>query len=101
MSEDNVADACRRAQGRAPFFAERETVRVERRRKPRVPPKSLEDAHAIVKAISKRRIENDGSFKNWRLVERGVFLFGLVGAFLLYYLIDKMNEAMSLPGLGF
>lgn len=101
MSADKVADAFRQAPGTEPSVLPEGSVRVERRREPRVPPKSVEDAHVIVKAIAKRRIDNDSSFQKWRSLERGVYLFGLVGAFLLYYLIDKMKEAISLPGLGF
>jgi len=101
MTEDKAADTVHPTSTGEASFVPPEAVRVERRRTPRVPPKSVEDAHAIVKAIGNRHIENDSTFKKWRSLERAIYLCGLVGAFLVYYLLDKMNEAISLPGLGF
>ena len=101
MSEDKAGDEIRPTMTVESPSITQEIVRVERRRRPRVAPKSVADAHAIVKAIGKRHIENDSTIKKWRFLERGVYLFGLVGAFLVYYLLDKMSEAISLPGLGF
>ena len=72
---------------------------MERRRARREPPKTLEDAHAIVQAIAKRRVENDSRVKTWRFVERVVYLVALAGGYLLYYLIGKMTEALTLPSL--
>lgn len=74
-------------------------VRMGRRRARREPPKTLEDAHANVQAIAKRQVENDSRVKTWRFVERVVYLVVLVGSYLLYYLIGKLNEALSLRSL--
>lgn len=76
-------------------------VLFERRKQPRQPPKTLDDARAIVKAIGDRRVENDRRVRVWRLIERSVYLIVLVGAFLAYYLLDKMTDVMTLPGIGF
>ena len=83
-----------------PGTVPRRRVRVERRCEQREPPKTIEDARAIVRAIAQRRIENDRLVRAWRLVEQGIYLFALAGAYLLYYLIEKMNEAITLPGIG-
>lgn len=76
-------------------------VRIERRRARREPPKTLEDAHAIVQAIAKRQVEDDPRVKRWRVVKRVFYLLALIGAYLFYYFIDKLNDVISLPSIGF
>ena len=101
MSEDRLVDEIRNASEIAPRAFLEGGVRIERRRARREPPKTLEDAHAIVQAIANRRVENDRQVKTWRFVKQVVYLFVVVGAFLLYYFIEKINEVLSLPSLGF
>ena len=74
----------------------RQAAEMEHRRRRREPPKTLEDARAIVQAIAKRQVENDRWVKMWRFCKQVVYLFALVGAYLLYYLIGTINEALSL-----
>ena len=94
-----MVDEFRQAPGIEQPFTVEPRVRMERRRARREPPKTLEDAHANVQAIAKRRVENDSRVKTWRFVERVVYLVVLVGSYLLYYLIGKLNEALSLRSL--
>ena len=101
MSEDQLVDEFRQTPEIKPLSTLESGVRIERRRARREPPKTLEDAHANVQAIAKRRVEDDQRVKTWRFVKHVVYLFVLVGAFVLYYLIEKMNEALSLPGIAF
>ena len=101
MSEDQLVEEFRQPPGIRPLSTLERGVRIERRRARREPPKTLEDAHANVQAIAERRVEDDPRVKTWRFVKQVIYLFALVGVFLLYYLIDKMNEALSLPGIAF
>ena len=96
-----MADEISQGPGFEPDTVSQRRVRVERRRARREPPRTIADARAIVRAIAQRRIENDRWVRVWRLVEQGVYLFALAGAYLLYYLIEKMNEALTLSGIGF
>lgn len=96
-----MVDELRQAPGIEPPSTPERRVRIERRRTPRELPRTLEDAHAQVQAIAKRRVENDRWVKTWRFTERVVYLLALVGAYLLYYLIEKMDEALSLPSIVF
>jgi hypothetical protein len=101
MSENQLVDEFRQGPGIEPPSDLARGVRDERRRGPREAPKTLEGAHAIVQAIAKRRIENDRWVRRWRFVEKVVYLVVLVGAYLLYYLIEKLNQVLSLPSITF
>ena len=101
MSEDQLVDEFRNASGIEPPSTLESGVRIERRRARREPPKTLEDAHAIVQAIANRRVENARQVKTWRFVKQVVYLFVMIGAFLLYYFIEKIGEVLSLPSVGF
>jgi len=46
-------------------------------------------------------VENDRQVKTWRFVKQVVYLFVMIGAFLLYYFIEKIGEVLSLPSVGF
>ena len=101
MSEDQLVDEFRQTPEIKPLSTLESGVRIERRRARREPPKTLEDAHAIVQAIAKRQIENNPRVKAWRFAKQATYLLVVVCAFVLYYLIGKMIEALSLPSLGF
>ena len=101
ITEVQIVDEVRKAPGIEPPSTLRRSGGSERRRARRELLKTLEDAHAYVQAIAKRRVENDPGVKTWGLAKRVIYLFALVGAYLLYYLIDKMIEAASLPGIAF
>lgn len=101
MIEDQLVDEFRQTPEIKPLPTLEGGVRIERRRARREPPKTLEDAHAIVQAIAKRRVDEDQRVKTWRFVKQVVYLCALVGVFVLYYLIEKVNEVLSLPGIAF
>lgn len=100
MSEDQLVDEFRQGPGFEPPLPAR-GVRDERRQGQREPLKTLEGAHAYVQAIAKRQVENDRRVKAWRFIERVVYLIVLVGSYLLYYWIEKLNEVLSLPSIAF
>lgn len=63
--------------------------------------KALEDVRAYVRALAKRRVEDAPAVKAWRFAEWVTYLYGLILAYLLYYLIDVMTEVISLPSIDF
>lgn len=91
----------REAPGMNPFSATPRSGRRENRRAPRELPKTRENVHAYVQAIANRHIENERSVRAWRFAKRVMYLSALIGAYLFYYFIDKLIEAMSLPSIGF
>lgn len=101
MSEDHLVDEFRQTPGIGPLSASENGVHIERRQARREPLKTLDDARANVQAIAKRRIDEDLQVKRWRFAKKVIYLFVLVVAFLFYYFIDKLNEALSLLGVGF
>jgi hypothetical protein len=101
MTEVQIVDKIREAPEIEPPSTLERRGRSERRQAQRKWPKTLEDARAYVEAIAKRRIENDDGVKAWRFAKQVSYLFGLVGAYIFYYLIDKMIDAMSLSGIAF
>ena len=72
--------------------------RAERRRKARtqLEIKSLEDARQLVQVVSARNVENSSEVKAWRFAKQAAWLLLLVVAFLVYYLVDVIYEALSL-----
>jgi hypothetical protein len=72
--------------------------RAERRRKARtqLEIKSLEDARRLVQVVSARNVENNSGVKAWRIAKQAAWLLLLVVAFLVYYLIGVIYEALSL-----
>ena len=42
------------------------------------------------------RVEADPAVERWRVAKRIVWMVALAEAFLIYYLIDKLQEALSL-----
>ena len=72
--------------------------RIERRRQPReeVRIHSLEDAHRLVEALSKRDASNSPRTKAWQLAKQSTWLLLLVGGFLLFYLVSVIYEVITL-----
>ena len=62
--------------------------------------RSPEDVDRYVRELSHRRVEDAPRVKAWRIAERIVWLLLLAVAFLVYYLLDLTNEALSLPHVG-
>lgn len=58
---------------------------------------SLEDAHQFVEIVKKRNAENNSRVKAWRFAKQAAWLLFLVAAFLVYYLIDAVYFAVTLP----
>jgi hypothetical protein len=73
--------------------------KTERRRKERAPGeiKSLDDARQLVENIGSRNVENNPKVKAWRFAKQTAWLLILVVAFLVYYLVDAIYTALTLP----
>jgi hypothetical protein len=63
--------------------------------------KTPDDVHAYVQSLGRRRVDDDPSVKAWRLAKQSTYLYVLVACFLIYFLVDAINEALSLPALNF
>jgi hypothetical protein len=58
--------------------------------------KSIEELRRYGGELAARRVEDDPVVKNWRAAKRIVWMLSLAGAFLFYYLIDKLQEALAI-----
>jgi hypothetical protein len=58
--------------------------------------KSLEDLHNYAQSLASKRPEDDPNLQKLQTAKQAVWLFLLVCAFLCYYLLDKMGEALAL-----
>ena len=43
-----------------------------------------------------RRVEDDPAVQRWHVAKRIVWMLVLAEAFLIYYLLDKLQEALSI-----
>ncbi|MGH8648575.1 MAG: hypothetical protein ACREUP_04610 [Burkholderiales bacterium] len=50
----------------------------------------------MVQVVSARNIDNSSGVKAWRIAKQAAWLLLLVVAFLAYYLVDVIFEALSL-----
>ena len=57
---------------------------------------SIEGPRRYSQEPAARRVEDDPVVQKWRVAKRIVWMISLAGAFLFYYLIDKMHEALSI-----
>lgn len=55
---------------------------------------SIEDLREYCQDLATRRVENDPVVQKWHVAKRIVWMISLAGAFLFYYLIDKLHEAL-------
>ena len=101
MTEHQIVDKFRETPGIEPPSTPGRRGPGERRRAPREQLRTIADVRAYVEATAKRQVENDPRVKAWQFAKRVSYLLGLVGAYLIYYLIDKIIVAMSLPHIGF
>lgn len=60
--------------------------------------KSIEDLRRYNQELAARRVEDDPVVRRLHMAKRIVWMISLAGAFLFYYLIDKMQEALSILG---
>jgi hypothetical protein len=58
--------------------------------------KSIEDLRRYNRELAARRIEDDPVVRKLQVAKRITWMISLAGAFLFYYLIDKMQEALSI-----
>jgi hypothetical protein len=58
--------------------------------------KSIDDLRRYTRELATRRIEDDPVVRRLHVAKRIVWMVTLAGAFLFYYLIDKMQEALSI-----
>jgi len=59
------------------------------------------DVRAYVQSLAGRRVEDDPSVAAWRLAKQTTYLYVLVVSFLLYFLVDVINDMLSLPAVNF
>jgi hypothetical protein len=59
-------------------------------------PGSLEALHQHTRELANRRVENDPAVRKLLTAKQAAWLFLLACSFLLYYLIDKMQEALAI-----
>ena len=43
-----------------------------------------------------RSVEDDPAVQRWHVAKRIVWMISLASAFLIYYLLDKLHEALSM-----
>jgi hypothetical protein len=48
--------------------------------------------------LAARRVEDDPVVRRWHVAKRIVWMIALAAAFLFYYLIDKLREALTILG---
>jgi hypothetical protein len=58
--------------------------------------KSMDDLRKYSQELAARRVEDDPAVQRWHVAKRIVWMISLAGAFLFYYLMDKMHEAISI-----
>ncbi len=58
--------------------------------------KVIEEPSRRRQEVAVRRVEDDPAVQRWHAAKRIVWMLSLAGAFLFYYLIDKLHEALSL-----
>jgi hypothetical protein len=57
---------------------------------------SIEGLRSYNQQLAVRRVEDDPVVQRWHVAKRIVWMITLAGAFLIYYLLDKMHEALSI-----
>ncbi len=58
--------------------------------------KSLANLHRYNEELAARRVEDDPFLQKLYVAKRITWMFLMSGSFLFYYLLDKMNEALSI-----
>ena len=61
-------------------------------------PSSVEALRRYNSELAARRVEDDPVVQRLQVAKRIIWMITLAGAFLFYYLIDKMQEALSILG---
>lgn len=58
--------------------------------------KSLEDLHRYCRELAARKVEDDPRLQKLRVAKRIAWMVILAISFLFYYLLDKLQEALSI-----
>jgi hypothetical protein len=58
--------------------------------------KSIADLRRYSQELASRRVQDDPVVRKLHAAKRITWMISLTGAFLFYYLIDKMQEALSI-----
>ena len=58
--------------------------------------KSLADQHRYRQDLAGKKAKDDPVLRKWRVAKRATWSILLDGAFLVFYLMDKLNEALSI-----
>lgn len=58
--------------------------------------KLIEELHRHTEGLASRRVEDDPVVRKLRIAKRITWIFLLAGSFLFYYLLEKMEEALTL-----
>lgn len=58
--------------------------------------KSFEDLRRYSEELSKKRVEDEPAYRHWQIAKQSTWLTLLTIAFLIYYLIDIMQESLVL-----
>jgi hypothetical protein len=59
-------------------------------------PKTREEIHQYVLDLSERKVEDDARVRALHAARRVIWMLLVACAFLFFYLLDKMAEALSL-----
>lgn len=58
--------------------------------------RSLDDLHSYAQELASRRVDDDPVVRKMHTAKQATWLFLQTCAFLFYYLIDKMQDALML-----
>lgn len=58
--------------------------------------KLIEELHRHTEELASRRVEDDPVVRKLRVAKRIIWMILIAGAFLFYYLMDKMQEALAI-----
>ena len=57
--------------------------------------KLLEDFFGVPERAARRDVESNSVVRGWRTAKRITLAILLAGSFLLYYVLDKLNQGLS------
>ena len=60
--------------------------------------KSIEDLRRQSLELAARQVDDDPVVQRWHVAKRITWMVLLAGAFLFYYLIEKLHEALAILG---
>jgi hypothetical protein len=57
---------------------------------------AIDESRRRRRDTAERRVEDDPAVQRWHVAKRIVWMVALAEAFLIYYLLDKLQEALSI-----